>query len=102
MDDIPREGEVDSLSGLRQRLSYGPMETKLAGSVVNNAREKVMKLNAAEETTGEDEKEKTTFGRTPDGKGKTQCSIDHGGTFPLLNRVMPHLNNCTLRPPSID
>jgi len=92
MEDIPREGEVDGLSGLRQRTSHGPMETKLAGSVVDNAREKVMKLNAAEESIGKDEKEKTTFGRTPDGRGKTHYSIGDRANLSSLEPTSCHVS----------
>lgn len=56
-------------SGLRERL---PKQTDapLQAESVETAQDVVKQLNRQEEEQGKDEKEKKTYGRTPDGTGE--------------------------------
>lgn len=56
-------GVMSETEGLRNRGA--PMQTSSEGE----ARKAVLELNALEEKAVKDEKDKKTFGRTPDGKG---------------------------------
>lgn len=49
--------------GLRQR------NVSIIGMSEQDARQAVLQLNALEESSAKDEKDKKTFGRTPDGTG---------------------------------
>lgn len=68
--------------------SDGPAELQLREQKALNsdlkarqtAKEKVLELNTAEEETGKDEKEKKTFGRTPDGTGMRLFSVQIVGS----------------------
>lgn len=50
--------------GLRQR------NVSVQAKSIEDARQTVLQLNALEESTGKDDADKKTFGRTPDGTGK--------------------------------
>jgi len=50
--------------GLRQR------NVPVQANSSEEARQTVLQLNALEESTGKDDADKKTFGRTPDGTGK--------------------------------
>lgn len=62
------ESGVDA-SGLRERLLSKPDAPQQASSS-ETAHEAVKALNQQEASNGKDEKDKKTYGRTPDGKGE--------------------------------
>ena len=57
------------LSGLRERISQTPEMPQKAQSV-DTAQEAVLALNAQEAAQNKKEKDKKTYGRTPDGTGE--------------------------------
>lgn len=63
MSDLPATPHLDP-EGLRERSV--PQRTKTA----DEARKAVIELNDVEEKSNKDEKDKKTFGRTPDGTGE--------------------------------
>ncbi|KAK5133729.1 phosphatidylethanolamine N-methyltransferase [Meristemomyces frigidus] len=65
MSDINRTTGIDA-SGIRERLPQKPEAPQLAKSI-ETAHEAVKALNEQEAKQDKDEKEKKTFGRTPDG-----------------------------------
>lgn len=75
--NTPNGHAVDA-SGLRERLLQKPDAPQQASSA-ESAHEAVKELNTREANNGKDEKDKKTYGRTPDGTGEYfQCSPRHG------------------------
>lgn len=65
-------------SGLRERLPNKPEKPQKAESL-ETAEEAVRALNQQEAANGKEEKDKKTFGRTPDGTGEySRCSRRRG------------------------
>ena len=64
----------DDASGLRERISQHPSNPQQA-SDADVAKKTVVVLNDAEERKKTDEQEKRTFGRTPDGTGKSSSTV---------------------------
>lgn len=64
MADVDNNPEADG-SRLRERLSakQAPLET------LDDAKQKVLELNEQEEKNHKDDRDKRTYGRTPDGTG---------------------------------
>lgn len=62
------ETGVDT-SGLRERLSKKP-DSPIKASSVETAQDAVKQLNDQEQRENKDEKERQTYGRTPDGTGE--------------------------------
>jgi hypothetical protein len=56
------------VEGLRERLPHQP-EAPVKAETVNVAQDAVKELNEQQASEGKDEKDKKTFGRTPDGTG---------------------------------
>ena len=70
---MAKDASVNSATeGLRKRPN-APIRAATQGE----ARQAVLQLNALEEKSAKDEKDKKTFGRTPDGTGKTDHSDNH-------------------------
>jgi phosphatidylethanolamine N-methyltransferase len=65
-------------SGLRERTSEKPQQLDTA----DEARQRVLELNEREDS--KDDKEKRTYGRTPDGTGKCFADgyLQHGKDSP--------------------
>lgn len=82
MADTNEPAGIDA-SGLRERLSNKPDAPQKALSV-DTAQQAVQALNRQEEKENKAEKDKKTYGRTPDGTGEYfQCSPrrDVSGAF---------------------
>lgn len=75
MTDLNPNGTPNG-SELRQRLPNDPAIPRQAESL-ENARETVMSMNTAEEKADKNEKDKKTYGRTPDGTGMFQSHLAH-------------------------
>lgn len=73
-------------SELRHRLPRNPEKPQQAESI-DVARDAVVELNSAEEGSDKDEKEKRTFGRTPDGTGKFGAAVCQSKLMRLLNTL---------------
>ncbi len=67
MSELVGEAGVD-VDGLRERLPQHPEAPQEAESV-EAAQEAVKTLNEDESKKGKDDKDKKTYGRTPDGTG---------------------------------
>lgn len=77
MTDSNDAAGVDA-NGLRERLPNKPEAPQKAQSV-ETAQEAVRALNEQEQAGDKDEKDRKTYGRTPDGTGEYfQCSPRHG------------------------
>lgn len=92
MTEVAQSLGVDA-SGLRERLAQQPDAPQKASSV-ETAHETVRALNEQEAKGGKDEKERKTYGRTPDGTGEyIQCSPEHGNTPGRCNTSVPCMCN---------
>lgn len=75
-NNMPNGSGVDA-SGLRERLLSKPDAPQQASSS-ESAHEAVKALNQQEASNGKEEKDKKTYGRTPDGQGEylySQCEL---------------------------
>ena len=73
MDDSSAQNGIVESNELRQRLPQRPEIPQRAGSE-GTAKQVVVELNSAEETADKSEKDKKTFGRTPDGTGTLEMN----------------------------
>lgn len=81
-------GHAIDTKGLRERNIPQHVPT------AERAKKVVEELNAEEEETLEAEKNKKTFGRTPNGTGEYLCYIGSPCTMPLCSHVPQHRYTC--------
>jgi phosphatidylethanolamine N-methyltransferase len=91
MTDAAQSLGVDA-SGLRERLTQQSDAPQKASSS-ETAHETVRALNEQEAKGDKDEKDRKTFGRTPDGTGEYfQCSPRYDSTLDRCNIVSTQLS----------
>jgi hypothetical protein len=74
-------------SGLRERLTQQPDAPQKASSL-ESAHETVRTLNEQEAKGDKDEKDRKTYGRTPDGTGEYfQCSPKYDNTIVRVSQI---------------
>ncbi len=79
MSDTNHQTGIDA-SGLRERLPQQP-DAPIKAIDVDTAQDAVKKLNEDQQRDGKDEKEKKTYGRTPDGTGEYSAYDHPAGLF---------------------
>lgn len=73
MSGLDHQAGVDA-SGLRERLPQKP-EAPIKASSPETAQDAVRKLNDDEQKENKEEKDRKTYGRTPDGTGEDTIRI---------------------------